>query len=228
MKKSDNNKEMAFLLGFRSRTGILWTVTVAGMLLTAIALFCPFCSYNPTVIDDLKRTVGLFDLSLLTVPALLCWVGALATCLLCVQSLSKSNWREKPKKYAIFPVLVFIFLIVSTILLAVACIFYEIPENSFVGLETKPEAGFYLFAVGSLIAAAAFLIFCLGLKNLACGKISPENIALGKQKNNGRESQQSEPNLQKKLEELQTLKESGLITEQEFYEKREDLLREFK
>lgn len=227
MKKSDNNNEMAFLLGFKSRTGVLWTVTAVGMFFTMISLFCPFCSYNPTVIDDLKRNVGLFGLSLLSIPALLCWVGALIMCLLCVLSLSKPNWREKPKKYAVFPVLAVVFLVVSVIVLAVACIFYEIPEESFGGLETKLEAGFYLFAVGSLITATAFSIFSLGLKNLACGKISTENIALGKQKK-GEEIQKDDSSLAEKLKELQKLKDEGLITESEFLTKREEMLEKYK
>ena len=230
MKKNNQNsnqKEMAFLLGFKSLSGIISSVASIGMLLSAFAPFCPFCSYNPTVIDDLKRNVMLTDLSKLTLLALLFWVAAIVTCLFCILSLNKQNWREKPKQYVVFPILVCVFLLISYIIMAVACVFYEIPESEFSGLETKMEAGFYLYTIGCAIFAITFFFFSLTLRNLALGKISMEEIALGKKKKE-KEVQKDGSSLAEKLKELQKLKDEGLITEAEFLAKKEELLEEYK
>ena len=111
--------------------------------------------------------------------------------------------------------------------MAVACVFYEIPESEFSGLETKMEAGFYLYTIGCAIFAITFLFFSLTLRNLALGKISMEEIALGKKKKE-KEVQKDGSSLAEKLKELQKLKDEGLITEAEFLAKKEELLEEYK
>lgn len=111
--------------------------------------------------------------------------------------------------------------------MAVACVFYEIPESEFSGLETKMEAGFYLYTIGCVIFAIAFFVFSLALRNLALGKISMEKIALGKEKKE-KEVQKDGSSLAEKLKELQKLKDEGLITEAEFLAKKEELLEEYK
>lgn len=111
--------------------------------------------------------------------------------------------------------------------MSVACVFYEIPEQKFAGLETQTEAGFYLFAIGGAIFSVAFLIFSLALKNLATGKITMENITLFKERS-AKETRNAENTLlTDKLKELQELRNSGLITEQEFNDKKEELLKNY-
>lgn len=43
--------------------GFFGSISCFGILLALIGVLCPFFSYNPTVADDLKRTVSLFHLS---------------------------------------------------------------------------------------------------------------------------------------------------------------------
>lgn len=228
MKKENNQKEMAFLIGYKSRTGILFYIMLLGMLLTIIAFLCPFCSYNPTVIDELKKTVGIFELSpMFSTVSLLFWASAIVLSTFCVSSLAKPDWRERTRKYSVYPILSIIFIVVSVIFMSVACVFYEIPEQKFAGLETQTEAGFYLFAIGGVIFSVAFLIFSLALRNLATGKITMENITLFQEKSVMEIRQTDNTLLTDKLKELQELRNSGLITEQEFNDKKEELLKNY-
>lgn len=229
MEKENNRKEMAILIGYKSRTGILFYVMIFGMLLSIISFLCPFCSYNPTVIDEFKQTVGIFELSpLFSIIFLLFWAAALMLCMFCVSSLAKPDWRERAKKYSVYPILSIIFVLISIIFIAVACVFYEIPEQDFSYLETQTEAGFYLFVIGNVIFSVAFLIFSLALKNLAAGKISMEDITLFKEKSAKETRQTENALLSDKLKELHDLRNSGLITEQEFDDKKEELLKNYK
>ena len=43
--------------------GLFGLISILGALLSLIGAACAFRSYNPTNIDDLKRTVSLFELS---------------------------------------------------------------------------------------------------------------------------------------------------------------------
>ena len=149
-------------------------------------------------------------------------------CMFCVSSLAKPDWRERAKKYSVYPILSIIFVLISVIFIAVACVFYEIPEQDFSYLEKQTEAGLYLFVIGNVIFSVAFLIFSLALKNLAAGKISMEDITLFKEKSAKETRQTENALLSDKLKELHDLRNSGLITEQEFDDKKEELLKNYK
>lgn len=51
------------LNGLNTYPGLFGLISCFGILLALIGVLCPFFSYNPTVADDLKRTVSLFHLS---------------------------------------------------------------------------------------------------------------------------------------------------------------------
>ncbi len=228
MKPSQPNpqakEEARFLLGFKSKTGILYSLIAVGLLLCAISFFLPMCSYNPTVIDSLKKTVNIFSLSLLSIPALLLWVAALVLILLANVALTKGTWRTKFNRFMLYPILAFVFLALACILLGVACALYEIPEQEFWGLPIRLEAGFYLFVVGSMLACALCLLFALALMPVAKGQRTLADLAL---KKDAPAAAQPASTLTEKLNELTALREKGLITAEEYEEKREALLKAY-
>lgn len=223
--KEKNTKEMQFLLGVKSYAGIIFYISVIGMILALIGTFCPMCSYNPTVVDEFKRTVKIADLSFVGIISLVFFVTAIVIALFVVNSLTKKDWREHKKKYTVCAVFALLFVLIAIISLAVACIFYRIPESEFDYLETKEEAGFYLFAAGSGIFAVAFFFYCSVLKRIADGKVQLDAIALGGKKPNEEAQKNS---LTEKLSELQKMKDSGMITEEEYNSKKDELLKNFK
>ena len=225
MKKTDNQKEMLFLIGHKSLTGLINYVGILGILLIVIGLFCPFCSYNPSILDETKRMVKYTDLSYLIIASSLLLVAAIVIYFCVINTLSKSEWRSKTKRYLVLPVLTLVLVIVSIAIVSYACIFYRIPESKFDYLETEMEAGFYLFVIGGLLFSLAFLFFSLALRNLASGKTTIEKISINK---NSQEKNNSENStLTEKLEELQKLRDSNLITEEEYQLKKEEILKTF-
>ena len=223
MKKSDNEKEMLFLISYKSHTGLILYVAIFGLLLMVVSLLCPFCSYNPTVLDELKRNVKFFDLSYIVILATTLLIVASILAVLCIMSLSKSDWRAKIKKFTVYPIIAILCVIVAVGIVAYACIFYKIPESKFDYLETQMEIGFYLFTIGSLMFSLAFFVFSFGLKNLANGKTTIEKLTLIKKGQINNE----DSTLTEKLTELQKLKDDGMITDEEYKTKKEDLLKKF-
>lgn len=227
MKEEKNVKEMQFLAGFKSYAGIIFYISVIGMILALIGTFCPMCSYNPTIFDESKRVVKLIDLSFVGIIGLIFFVSAIVIALYVVNSLTKKDWRERKKKYTVCAVLVLIFILLSFTIITIACTFYRIPEQEFDYLEVKEETGYYLYVIGSFIFSLAFFFYCVVLKKIAEGKVELEAIAIGKKKVDGKIDSTSN-SLSEKLLELQKMKDFGIITEDEYYLKKEELLRNFK
>lgn len=222
-----NLEEMKYLTGFKSYAGIISFVSILGMILSLIGVFCPICSYNPTSIDELKQTVSFFDLSFVATIGLLFLVVAFAMAVYVVSTLSKKDWRNHTKRYTVCAVLAVLFVLASVVCLTVACVFYRIPQKELDYLETKEEAGYYLFLIGGVLFSVTFLIYCFVLKNIARGKIQLEQIAVGKKMQNEK-SNIAENTLSEKLTELQKMKEEGLITDEEYKYKKEELLKNYK
>ena len=225
MKDFENKEEMKLLISPKTRTGILCIGSVLGLLLMLIGIICPMCSYNPTVIDEFKRTVSYADLSYIIILSSLCLCGAIVFMALTFFSISKCNWREKTKKTITFAVISAILTFIGFLVVTFACVFYEIPEADFAGLEIDMESGFYLLAIGCALMMIFTLVFALVLNNLANGKMTMENIILFK--TSPKEVKQIDT-LTDKLNELQKLKESGIISDDEYTVKKEELLKNFK
>lgn len=133
----------------------------------------------------------------------------------------------KARKYCILAGLVFIFVLISVLIIETQSTSYKIPEESFQDLEIKQSSGFYLIAIGGLILAASFAGFSALVYELAKGKVDMDDI-IWVNKNNSSKEINTKSSLSDKLNELQTLKETGVITEEEYLSKKEELLREFK
>ncbi len=232
MEKSTNQKEMQQLISPKNCTGIALCIAIVGLFIMCIGLFCPFCSYNPTILDATKRNVGVNDLSpvmilimsLFTIGAVL-W-GSTIFMSFIKKFKADKNWKENTKRYIVVGVFICLFIFIAVIVAAAACVFYEIPESSFNHLETTPEIGFWLFSLGGLLSAIAYLTFAILIHFSAIGKINIEKLALAKTKKPENHSQTS-LTLAEKLKELQGLKESGVITEEEYQVKKEDLLKNY-
>lgn len=123
-------------------------------------------------------------------------------------------------------ILFLVFAAVSLILVIAACVFYEIPEEKWQHLELKMEVGFYLFCVGMILFACSASFFCLLLKNLAKDRISLQTLSLSQ--NTTDKNNTPNQTLSDKLTELQKLKEQNILTEEEYSEKKEELLKQFK
>ena len=82
-------EELKKLTGIKTYPGILSTLSAIGIVLALIGVFCPFFSYNQTVIDDLKRTVGFLELPFLAM------IGLLFLFIALFLSIFESAWITK-------------------------------------------------------------------------------------------------------------------------------------
>lgn len=228
----EKSKELQRLIRTKSHIGITDMLATLGVLLIVIGALCPICNYNPTVFDETRRDVFLQDLSYITIIADVLLTAAIIISFVCLESFIKTyslgqNWKVKAKKYCILAGLVFIFVLISVLIIETECNSYKIPEESFQDLEIKQSSGFYLIAVGGLILAVSFASFSALVYELAKGKVDIDDIIWGN-KINSSKGINTKSSLSDKLNELQTLKETGVITEEEYLSKREEILREFK
>lgn len=228
----EKSTELQRLIRTKSYIGIIDMLATLGVLLIVIGVLCPICNYNPTVFDETRRDVFLQDLSYITVIAEVLLVAAIIISFVCCESFIKTystgkDWKVKARKYCILAGLVFIFVLISVLIIETQCTSYKIPEESFQDLEIKQSSGFYLIAIGGLILAASFAGFSALVYELAKGKVDMDDI-IWVNKNNSSKEINTKSSLSDKLNELQTLKETGVITEEEYLSKKEELLREFK
>lgn len=88
------------LNGLNTYPGLFGLISCFGILLALIGVVCPFFSYNPTVADDLKRTVSLFHLS--SVALVVAIVGLLfliiAICIRAFQFSMLTKYLQDPEK----------------------------------------------------------------------------------------------------------------------------------
>ena len=64
MEQTEAMKELKSLLSYKSYSGFLYYASMLGILLAVIGLVCPFCSYNPTILEETKHTLQSWNLSL--------------------------------------------------------------------------------------------------------------------------------------------------------------------
>ena len=221
MEKNEN-KEFSALLSFRSVNGILFYLADAFLLLAIIGVFCPFVSYNPTVFDETNRTVSLFGMSWAGVLAGLFLVGEAVCLFVSVMLLCKADWRAKQKTFTVLEVCAVLCAALCVIFSAVAYLLYEIPEEEFAHLELHIGAGMYLVLIGALGAAAALLGFFVLLKKIIQKGLPADALRLGGK--TPKPETGANASLEEKLRGLVRLREQGLIGEEEFQEKKKELL----
>ena len=145
-----------FSYGLNTYPGLFGSISCFGILLALIGVLCPFFSYNPTVADDLKRTVSLFHLS--SVALVVAIVGLLfliiAICIRAFQFSMLTKYLQDPEKKTIGNKLLIsagfsvFFALLSLILVQLSAVFYEIPESEFQWLTLEDDAGSVLYYIG--------------------------------------------------------------------------------
>lgn len=218
----NENKEFSALLSFRSVNGLLLYLADFFLLLAIIGLFCPFVSYNPTVFDETSRTVSLFGLSWPGVLAALLFAGEAVCLFVSVMLLVQAEWRSKQKTFTLLQVCSVLCAVACVIFSCVAYLLYEIPEEEFSYLELQIGAGMYLMLIGAVGAAAASLGFFFLLKKIIQKGLPADAFRLGGKAAEPEKS--ANASLEKKLRELASLRDQGLIGEDEYSEKKKELL----
>ena len=181
MNNATRDPELKLLTSYKSYTGIIGYVCILGFILAVIGVVCPFCSYNPTILDITKRTVQFWDLSFIYI--------ALSTVLILISfflfEITKyfTNWRSRKKLFIIFTALSCVFILLAYIFITIACVFYKIPETAFSMLETDFEVGFYLFTIGLFVFAVAFIFYSILIIKVIDGKTDIENLVFIKKEN---------------------------------------------
>lgn len=178
------------LNGLNTYPGLFGLISCFGILLALIGVLCPFFSYNPTVADDLKRTVSLFHLS--SVALVVAIVGLLfliiAICIRAFQFSMLTKYLQDPEKKTIGNKLLIsagfsvFFALLSLILVQLSAVFYEIPESEFQWLTLKDDAGSVLYYIGIFL----FVLFNMAnsylLKRYMDGKVAIDKLAFTKRR----------------------------------------------
>ena len=176
------------LNGLNTYPGLFGSISCFGILLALIGVSCPFFSYNPTVADDLKRTVSLFHLS--SVALVVAIVGLLfliiAICSRAFQFSMLTKYLQDPEKKTIGNKLLIsagfsvFFALLSLILVQLSAVFYEIPESEFQWLTLEDDAGSVLYYIGIFL----FVLFNMAnsylLKRYMDGKVAIDKLAFTK------------------------------------------------
>lgn len=176
------------LNGLNTYPGLFGSISCFGILLALIGILCPFFSYNPTVADDLKRTVSLFHLS--SVALVVAIVGLLfliiAICSRAFQFSMLTKYLQDPEKKTIGNKLLIsagfsvFFALLSLILVQLSAVFYEIPESEFQWLTLEDDAGSVLYYIGIFL----FVLFNMAnsylLKRYMDGKVAIDKLAFTK------------------------------------------------
>lgn len=176
------------LNGLNTYPGLFGSISCFGILLALIGVLCPFFSYNPTVADDLKRTVSLFHLS--SVALVVAIVGLLfliiAICIRAFQFSMLTKYLQDPEKKTIGNKLLIssgfsvFFALLSLILVQLSAVFYEIPESEFQWLTLEDDAGSVLYYIGIFL----FVLFNMAnsylLKRYMDGKVAIDKLAFTK------------------------------------------------
>ncbi len=220
-----------FSYGLNTYPGLFGSISCFGILLALIGILCPFFSYNPTVADDLKRTVSLFHLS--SVALVVAIVGLLfliiAICIRAFQFSMLTKYLQDPEKKTIGNKLLIstgfsvFFALLSLILVQLSAVFYEIPESEFQWLTLEDDAGSVLYYIGIFL----FVLFNMAnsylLKRYMDGKVAIDKLAFTKKRDDSIKKEY-EAAVQKQLSEWKKLLDEGVITQEEYDGKKADLL----
>ena len=237
-EKSQNQKEIQAIIHPNGIGFAIW-LTIASMLIPFISLMIPFCSYNPTILDETKRKVSFTDLSSIKWISIFLLLSSMVIIMLNLFAFAKNfkndtDWRKRSGRRIVLAIVVVILLCAAAAITPDLCDSYEIPEDRFSGLKIEWETGLYLYIFGIALLAAGYLTFAVGLRLLATGKIKFERFANVKKikvdSNSAVASAATETapvSLTAKLNELQKLKDDGIITEEEYSAKKEELLKNY-
>ncbi len=213
----------------RHKNFFMLTSGISGIM-GVIVLLCfvlPFVSYNPTVFETTKQEISLIDFwsqsfsSFLW--AIMAAVGGSLTGTVIMRYVKNDKWKEKFK--IIFYVLIISMglIIIGFIGLDLSTYEYYVEETDKI-YSTEKSVGFILFIVVSIIDYLVSVVEIWILYQLKTGKIDEDEFFSKLKKGNN----DTKGSLQNKLEELSKLREQGLISNEEYEEKKKVLLEEYK
>lgn len=95
MEQTEAMKELKSLLSYKSYSGLLYYASMLGILLAVIGLVCPFCSYNPTILEETKHTLQSWNLSLPIIAiVIITLASSFIITTLCIRA---TDWRNRLK-----------------------------------------------------------------------------------------------------------------------------------
>ncbi|MEG1613663.1 MAG: SHOCT domain-containing protein [Clostridia bacterium] len=202
---------------------LLGVIESCSILIMAIALlFLPLASFNLTKLDSTKVSFNFFKL-IETNPLIV--VGFFLLCCSIIPTtisktfIQKDTWKEKLNIMTILTIVAFVLFVIGTVVFYSSIMEYTEPNTNTIIILEK-EVGAYLFWVGLIsIAIGAYELVCLKL--IKSEKYTEEQLF-------GRDNAQIETittqSLEDKLNELSRLKQSGIITQDEYAQKKKELL----
>lgn len=235
MKKLTEQQAEMFkqLNGVTTYPGLFGLISGLGTLLALIGCLCPFFSYNPTVVDDFKRTISLFDLSpvalVVAVVGLLFLIIAIFMRVFQFSMLTKylqdTEKKSIGKKLLVSSAFLVFFALLSLILVQVSAVFYENPEfDSFEWqLTLENDAGAILYYIGIVLFVLFNIFNSLILKQYMDGKVAIEKLTFIRKRDEGIRKE-SETTVQEQLSEWKKLLDEGVITQEEYDRKKTELL----
>lgn len=235
MKKLTEQQAEMFkqLNGVTTYPGLFGLISGLGALLALIGCLCPFFSYNPTVVDDFKRTISLFDLSpvalIVAVVGLLFLIIAIFMRVFQFSMLTKylqdTEKKSIGKKLLVSSGFLVFFALLSLILVQVSAVFYENPEfDSFEWqLTLENDAGAILYYIGIVLFVLFNIFNSLILKQYMDGKVAIEKLTFIRKRDEGIRKE-SETTVQEQLSEWKKLLDEGVITQEEYDRKKTELL----
>ena len=211
--------------------GLFGLISILGALLSLIGAACPFFSYNPTNIDDLKRTVSLFELSSSALAVALIGLLLLVVAILIrgPQTSMLMKYVQDPEKRPIgkrlmtASVLIVVLALLSLLLVQISSVFYVIPESDFLWLQLESDAGSILYYIGIFLFAAFNLASCFLWKRCTDGTVTLEALTFAGRKAGAEKA--GEESLPAQLATWKKLLDDGTITQEEYDRKKEELLR---
>lgn len=174
----ERDAELKSLCSFKTYSGLLTYANYLGLLLIFIGLLCPYCYYNPTILDITKQVVHFGDLSFIyNAVTIICLIFAF-----CLSEIVKylTNWRTRKKFYIISATLIVLLVCIAYIMQTIGCLFYKIPNQEFSMLEIEFDVGFYLYAAGSCIFAITNTFFIYLMIKVINGKTTVEKLTFFK------------------------------------------------
>jgi len=220
----EQKEEFQMFFGFKSKLGIFWILQCVVALLAVIGFLCPLFSYNETKIDALKETVSLTDVPIAIGGLAFLFIAIVLTMLIVMvfqRAISQGTQAKLNTKLIGFTVGIGVSLFLSVIMVCVAYILYDVPSSDYVELDFA--AGFYLFVIGSAVYFLLNLLFTAVARNVLNGKTKREQVLFGTKKGNTN-NQTKERTTEEKLNELKRLRDTGVLTEEEFETKKKELL----
>ena len=205
--------------------GIASMVGTIGVLLAIIGLFCPVFSYNPTVVDELKRTVSLFDLPGYALLSFVFIILPFIATLFHPSVAVGENAGRSGKIILLLSVAEMIVVFIGIIVLEVSAIGYEVPEDEFMFLTLNNDAGAIMYIIGCILFCVATLFS--GLLYMLClnGKFELEKTVVFN-KRGGAKAEPAPASKQEGLAAWKKLLDEGAITQEEYERKKREILGE--